>query len=153
MTGGAGVSAARGRPSNAPTSDQPPVSVQTDLTLILSDEVGSLAQAFTILGGAGVNVVGHGGFLAWAGEGVLHMIADDPERARAALHEAGIEVREEREVIVFAVAPRPGALAESLRAVADAGINVDLTYVTADSRAVIGVNDVQRAMRALEAAG
>jgi hypothetical protein len=98
---------------------------------------------------AGVNIRGHGGFLAWAGEGVLHLIVDDTYRGIAALREAGIEVREEREVITVWLPDRPGALAGVLQRIAAAGVNVDLTYALADGNVVLGVNDIQKAGRTL----
>jgi hypothetical protein len=140
-------------PTDASTTD-PALATRptaaTDFTLILPDVVGSLAACFGQLGEAGVNVIGHAGFIAWAGEGVLHLMADDPDAAREALAKAGVEVREERQVLVVPLNDRPGTLAGVLRQVAASGANVDLTYVTADGRAVIGVNDLQRALARLQ---
>ncbi|MDQ3937052.1 MAG: ACT domain-containing protein [Chloroflexota bacterium] len=129
------------------------ISTATDLTLILPDRVGSLAHAMDVFGRAGVNIRGHGGFLAWAGEGVLHLVVDDTERGMAALREAGIEVREERIVITVGLPDRPGALAHVLQRVAAAGVNVDLTYALADGQVVLGVNDNRKAGRALGGTG
>lgn len=134
-----------------PVPKEPPaIEVATDLTLILPDRVGSLAQVMSVLAGASVNIVGHGGFPAWAGEGILHLIVDDPDRTRTALAEAGIEVRDERPVLTVPLEDRPGAFARVLGSVAAAGVNVDLTYTIGNGGVVLGVNDVQKARRALE---
>ena len=121
----------------------------TDLTLILPDRVGSLAEALGYLAGAGVNVLGHGGFPAWAGEGILHLVVDDVARTVHALTEARIEVREQREVVVVEVRDVPGSLASVFERIAGAGVNIDLTYSLADQRVVIGVNYVERALASL----
>lgn len=134
------------------TDARPTPATGTDLVLILPDVVGSLANAFGVLGRVGINVLGHAGFLAWAGEGVLHLLVDDPEAARSALHAAGIEVREEREVLLLPVDDRPGALADLLAKVAEADVNVDLTYVSAGGQAVLGVNHLARAQAAVVSA-
>lgn len=128
------------------------VSTATDLTLILPDRVGSLAETMAAFRGAGVSIRGHAGFPAWAGEGVLHLIVDDTDRARAALREIGVEVREERVVLTIPVADRPGSFADVLERVAAVGVSVDLTYSLADGSIVLGVNDNERASRALASA-
>lgn len=128
------------------------LATDTDLTLILPDRVGTLAQTLGLLGRAGINIAGHSGFPAWAGEGILHLIVDDAERARTVLHDNGIEVREERRVLIVSVDHQPGALAARMATIAGAGVNIDLTYSLADGRVVIGVNEPDRALAVLEAA-
>jgi hypothetical protein len=125
------------------------LTVATDLTLILSDRVGSLAETLRTLGNAGVNVLGHGGFPAWAGEGILHLIVDDPEQARAALAAGGIEIREQRDVVVATVENAPGSLASLFERIASANVSIDLTYALADGRVAIGVQNVDRSIRAI----
>src|SRR5688500_10117414 len=127
-----------------------PVSLATDLTLILPDRIGSLAETTRLLARAGINIMGHGGFPAWAGEGILHLIVDDPALAVAALHAAKIEVREERQVLVVPVDDQPGSLATTFECLAARGVNVDLTYALADARVAIGVDDVERARQAID---
>lgn len=125
------------------------LTVQTDLTLILPDRVGSLAETLRKLADAQVNIVGHGGFPAWEGEGLLHLIVEDVEAALAAMVQAGIEVREERQVLVVPVDSVPGSLAAAFERIAGVGVNIDLTYSLADGRVAIGVNNLERALRAL----
>lgn len=113
-----------------------------DLTVILVNRPGTLADAAEALGRAGVNIEGACGFPA-AGEGVLHVLVDDAGAARRALEGAGLEVRAERDVVVLDRLPeRPGTLGAALRRIADAGVNVDLLYVTEDGRPVLSGADV-----------
>ena len=80
-----------------------------DLTVILVNRPGTLADAFEALGGAGVNVVGGCGFPAGE-EGVLHVLVEDAAAARTALEGAGLEVRAERDVVVLDRLPaEPGS--------------------------------------------
>lgn len=124
----------------------------TDLTLILPDRVGALAHAFAAFSSAGVEVEGYAGFPAWAGEGILHVLVEDLDGARAALHAAGIAIREEREVLI--TPPSAGAAEASrvLQLVAAANVNIDLIYQLRDGRLALGVNRLELARRAIERA-
>lgn len=114
----------------------------TDLTVILVDRPGTLADAAEALGGAGLNIEGVCGFPA-GGEGVLHVLVEDADAARRALEAAGLEVRAEREVVVLDQLPQqPGTLGATLRRIADAGVNVDLLYNTEEGRVVLSGADV-----------
>ena len=119
-----------------------------DLTVILVNKPGTLADAFEALGGAGINVVGACGFPA-GGEGILHVLVDDPDAARRALEGAGLEVRSERDVVVLDRLPsEPGTGDAILRRIADRGVNVDLVYLTEDGRPVLSGEDVAAVERA-----
>ncbi len=112
-----------------------------DLTVILQNRPGTIADVGEALGKAGVNISGLCGFPC-GDEGILHVLVDDSGAARSALGEAGYEVRDERDVVVLDVANRPGALGDLTRQIADAGVNVDLIYVTADGQLVMSGGDV-----------
>jgi hypothetical protein len=122
----------------------------TDITLALVDQPGSLAKASDALGRAGVNIDGACGYVC-DGQGVFHVLVQDVERGRRALLNSGFIIEDERRVVATPVENRPGAAAELLRRVADAGVNVDLLYMTLDGRLVLGGSDVSRIERALEA--
>jgi hypothetical protein len=113
-----------------------------DLTVILVNRPGTLADAAEALGKAGVNIEGVCGFPA-GGEGVMHVLVEDADAGRRALEAAGLEVRAEREVIILGQLPQqPGTLGARLRQIADAGVNVDLVYNTEDGRVVLSGEDV-----------
>ena len=117
----------------------------TDLTVILRNVPGTIADLGEAAGNAGVNLLGGCGFEC-GGEGLMHVAVEgDASAARTALEQAGMEVRGEREVLVIDVEDTSGGLGRAMRRYAEAGINVDLVYLTADGRLVIGPDDVERA--------
>ncbi len=117
----------------------------TDLTVILRNVPGTIADLGEVAGKAGVNLLGGCGFEC-GGEGVMHVLVEgDASGARRAFEEGGMEVRGEREVLVVDVEDTPGGLGRATRRFADAGINVDLVYLTGDGRLVVGPDDVERA--------
>ncbi len=119
-----------------------------DLMVILVNRPGTLADAAEALGRAGINIEGGCGFPA-GGEGVLHVLVEDAAGARRAIEQAGLEVREERDVVVLDPLPdQPGTLGAALRRIADAGVNVDLLYNAADGRVVLGGADIAGLRRA-----
>ena len=120
----------------------------TDLTVTLVNRPGTLADALEATGRSGINVLGACGFPA-GNEGILHVLVDDAAGARRALEEGGLEVREERDVVVAPVEDRPGGGGEVLRRIADAGANVDLVYLTTDGRMVLSGGDVEAIRRAM----
>jgi hypothetical protein len=120
----------------------------TDLTVILRNVPGTIADLGEAAGRAGVNLLGACGFEC-GGEGVMHVLVEgDASAARRAFEQGGMEVRDEREVLVVDVEDAPGGLGRATRRFADAGINVDLVYLTTDGRLVVGPDDVERARSA-----
>ena len=86
--------------------------------------------------------------------GHCRFMVDNPVTAIGVLRE-GHHAVAERDVVLVALSNRPGALAEVLTLVRDAGVNIDYAYAAAAEGAasavvVIGVDD---AMRAATAAG
>jgi hypothetical protein len=122
----------------------------TDLTIILEDRPGTMADVGEALGKAGVNIQGLCGFPC-EGKGVGHLMVEDGDAAaaRSALEAIGIEVPRERPVLVFEIEDQPGALGEVARRIANAGVNADLVYLAAGGFLVLGVNDIDRARAAL----
>ena len=112
-----------------------------DVTVELVDRPGSLADMGEAAGEAGVNIDGVCGFPS-EGVGVIHVLVDDPEAATAAFQSSGLTVRGQREVLVAGVANEPGVLGGLARRFAEAGINIDLVYMAADTRIVLGVDDI-----------
>jgi hypothetical protein len=119
-----------------------------DLTVILEDRPGTLADLGEALGKAGINIEGGCGFPC-EGKGVMHILVEDAAAARQALEEAGIEVRGERQVLVLEIEDRPGTLGEVSRRIANAGVNIDLAYVASNNRLVLGADDLDKARAAV----
>jgi hypothetical protein len=119
-----------------------------DLTILLEDRPGTMADVGEALGKAGVNIEGLCGFPC-EGKGLGHVLVEDASAARHALEVTGIEVRRERPVLVLEIEDRPGALGEVSRRIADAGVNIDLVYLATSTRLVLGVDDVDKARDAV----
>jgi hypothetical protein len=119
-----------------------------DLTIGLTDRPGSLAKASDALGRAGINIDGASGFVC-DGQGTFHILVADLERARRALIDSGFTIEDERRVIVTSIENRPGAAADLLRRIAAAEVNIDLLYLAADGRLVLGGPDVAGIERAV----
>jgi hypothetical protein len=102
-----------------------------DLTFILPYEPGTLWRLTDAIARAGVNVKGCSA-QEFGPEGIIHLLVEDAGAARAAAEQAGFAVRGERELLVAPIEDRPGALAARLRPVAEAGVDVNLVYLTAD---------------------
>jgi len=119
-----------------------------DLTVLLESRPGTLADMGETLGKAGVNIEGICGAI-YKGESAIHILVEDPAGAREALKAKGIEVTAEREVLVNEIVDRPGALGEVARKLADAGVNIDLIYLTTKTKVVFGVDNLEKARSAL----
>ena len=90
----------------------------TDLTVILENRPGTLADIGEALGNAGINIEGMCGFPC-EGKGRLHILVEDGAAARRVLKDAGIQITEERKVIVLDIDDRPGAFGSVARKIAD----------------------------------
>jgi hypothetical protein len=119
-----------------------------DLTVELENRPGTLAELGEALGNAGVNIEGGAAIAGGAGTAPVHILVEDSDGARKALEGAGLSVADERDVIVVDVTDKPGELGGIARRMADAGVNIDLVYLTARGQLVLGVDDLQKARSA-----
>jgi len=113
-----------------------------DLTIVLEDRPGALAEMGEALGRAGVSVEGGG---AWVvdGRGVAHFLFEDGKAAREALESAGIRVAAAREVLVQRLRQAvPGQLGELTRRMAEAGVNIEVLYSDHDGQLILVVDDL-----------
>lgn len=117
----------------------------TDLTIVVPDRPGALSAAWDQLADAGVNI---DGACSFPGRGqtwvILHILVEDGEAARAAVEGAGFQVEEIRDVSVHDLKNEPGALAEVFHSYVTEGKNVDLMYLGAENRVVIGTDDTHQ---------
>ena len=119
-----------------------------DLTVVLENRPGTLADLGESLGGAGINLDAMC-VIASEGKGVVHILVEDAGRARSVLETAGLTVESERDVFLFDAEDRPGMLGETMRKLADAGVNVDLLYKATQTMLVIGADDLEKAAASL----
>jgi hypothetical protein len=119
-----------------------------NLTVILENRPGTLADLGEVLGEAGINIEGLCG-VPCEGKGVIQILVEDGDNARQALKGAGITVQEERDVIVLEIADRPGEFGKICRKIANTGANVDLAYGAYGNRLVLGADDLSKVRTAI----
>jgi hypothetical protein len=124
-----------------------------DLTVIMEDQPGKLADLGEATGRAGINIAGLCAVVG-DGKGFIHILVEDGSAARAALEEAGISVADEREAVIVDLHDKPGAMGEIARDLAEAGVNIDVAYtIFSGVRLVILTEDVEAAREALDLNG
>ncbi len=115
-----------------------------DLTIRLENRPGALAEMGEALESAGVSVEGGGGFI-FDGRGIAHFLFDDTVVARKALEEKGIEVLEDREVLVQRLNQnQPGQLGKISRMMAEAGVNIEVIYSDHQNQLILVVDDLEK---------
>jgi hypothetical protein len=119
----------------------------TNLTVILQDQPGELAALSEATGKAGINMLGMSA-LTGEGRGVINILVEDANLARAALDAAGFGIADEQRALVVDVHDRPGSLGEMARELADAGVNIELLYSTFSGVRVAIVTDDLASARA-----
>ena len=122
-----------------------------DLTMVLENRPGALADMGEALGRAGVSVEGGGVFVV-NGAGVAHFLFADGAAAREALIGAGIRVLEERDVLVLRLRQdEPGQLGKISRRMAEAGVNIEVQYSDHDHQLILVVDDIEKGRAVVEA--
>jgi hypothetical protein len=118
-----------------------------DLTVNLEeDRPGRLAKAAEAIASGGLNLDGFAEV-----EGILHLLTSQPASARHALEAVGLKVTAERAVVVTdRIEDRAGTAAQVFARLAQAGLNVDYTYVASGNRFVIAADDPRKALGLLE---
>ena len=122
-----------------------------DLTVVLKNQPGMLADMGAALGKMGINMEGLCGF-PLKNETFVHILVEDETTTRWALEEAGFEVRAIREVLVVDLGQgvgKPGTGGKMARKIGDAGVNIDLIYFAENNRVVLGVDNLEKARAAL----
>ena len=123
-----------------------------DLTVSLEDRPGTLADLGEALGKAGINIEGLT-VVAFEGRAIGHVLVEDAAAARSALEGAGIKVEGEAEPMVSELpadqVDRPGTVGQMARAMADAGVNIQVLYLATKNRAVAVTSDNAKARQAL----
>jgi hypothetical protein len=115
-----------------------------DLAIHLENRPGALAEMGETLGKAGVSVEGGGGFV-FGGKFIAHFLFEDGAAARKALEEKGIEVLEDREVLVQKLnQDEPGQLGKICRMMAQAGVNIEVIYSDHQNQLILVVDDLKK---------
>ena len=106
----------------------PPRKMAVDLVIDIENSPGALAQVAAAISDAGVNIAA-ATCIGGGERAELHILVPHAEAARHLLAISHVAVTREREVVVIDVEDRPGVLADLTRAIARAGVNLDLVYV------------------------
>ena len=121
-----------------------------DLSIALENRPAALAEMGECLGRAGVSIEGGGVFVV-EGQGVAHFLFRDGQAARSALEAAGIRVVREREVVMQRLRQgEAGQLGKLARAMAEAGVNIEVQYSDHDHQLILVVDDVEAARKVSE---
>jgi len=123
-----------------------------DLTVILENRPGALADMGEALGKNGINMEGLCGF-PLKGEGIVHILVEEETTAQYVLESAGFEVRAIREVLVLDignVVGKPGTGGKLARNIGNVGVNIDLIYLAENNRIVLGVDNLEKAKATLK---
>jgi hypothetical protein len=120
----------------------------TDFHFSLENRPGTGAQVLNALGQAGVNIIGVAGT---GGGSDVHLAVEDgdTDRARQALESINVSVSDQSDVVVVPVEDRPGAGAEILRKISQAGANLEFVYLATNNRVVLGTSDPDAVGQAL----
>ncbi len=121
--------------------------VVKQLSVFIANESGRVSEVTGILGESGVNIRGFS-VSDTADYGILRLVVDKPEEAREMLTDAGFTVRMD-DVICIDLPDRPGGLAEVLKVVSSAGVNIEYVYSLVATFVVLNVGDVDRALHLL----
>lgn len=119
-----------------------------DLVIEVDNEPGALARVAAAISDAGVNIAA-ATCTRPAERADIHILVPHAEAAKHALAISGLTVTSEREVVVVQAKDRPGELADLTRAIAAAGVDLDLVYVATRTRVVFGSPDLEGLRAAL----
>jgi hypothetical protein len=129
------------------------MALATQLTLMLRNDPGALAELCRDLADGGVNLLGLSALESDGPHGVIRLLVANPDLARSALAKAGYAFQDEA-VLFVELKNRPGALAKAAEKLARAGIAIRYAHATTyrqaqKTAAVIAVAppDLERAGR------
>ena len=112
-----------------------------DLTILLNNKPGALAEMGEALGNASVSIEGGGAFV-FEGQGIAHFLFEDTSAARKVLEQKGIKVLADREVLVQRLKQdQPGQLGKISLMMAEAGVNIEVIYSDHQNQLMLVVDD------------
>jgi len=120
------------------------------ISVFLENKIGRLAEITKILGDKEINIRALS--IADTAEfGILRMIVSQPEETYSILEKSGFTVSE-TEVIVVEVVDKPGGLAQILKIIAKANLNLEYLYafVSPKGRNALVVLKVEKPSEAIE---
>jgi hypothetical protein len=128
--------------------------MSVELTVKLPNRAGQLGALATTLGDAGVNMRSVAATTG-GGSGIVHVIVDDKDaaRARRALKAKKYRIASDRKVVEVRLANRPGTLARAANRLGKAKVNIESAYMLGQGKKSttlgLGVKDQRAANKAL----
>ena len=124
-----------------------------DLTFVVGED-RSVAEIWETLGEASIQMEAACTFPRVDGR-VVHVVVkdSDADKAHDSLRAAGFLPLDRREVLIADFVPRPGALGEIARKVADNGAKLYILYMATGDRAVIGADDLGKVAEVVQISG
>jgi len=123
-----------------------------EITVMVENRVGALADVCDALGGVGVNIKAISA--QRLGEaGVIRLITEDETTARNVLEKGGFRISS-GDIVTVKLRDRPGELAKIARKLAVSGVDVESVYIightNGDVEVAIKPQSVREAMQALK---
>jgi hypothetical protein len=115
-----------------------------DLTVILKDSPGTLADLCENLAAAEINIEGIS-VITYKGECPIHILVENAEEARKILEAHWMDIIGERDALVLDIEDRPGALEEISQKMGDNEINIEVAYFTTKGKLALVVDDLEKA--------
>ncbi|MFQ5714202.1 MAG: ACT domain-containing protein [Candidatus Scalinduaceae bacterium] len=130
------------------------MSIVKQLTILLENKPGALAQACSELATKDINILAMS-VLDTIDSGLIRMVVSDPARAKKVLEGSGLNVIE-TDVLALEMTDKPGTLAEIARQLYKARINIEYAYVSVPpdkgkSLGIFWVSNLKKASEILEA--
>jgi hypothetical protein len=130
------------------------MSIVKQLTILLENKPGALAQTCSELATKDINILAMS-VLDTIDSGLIRMVVSDPVRAKKILSETGLNVIE-TDVLAVEMTDKPGTLAEISKQLSKARINIEYAYVSVPpdkgtSLGIFWVSNLKKASEILEA--
>jgi hypothetical protein len=125
----------------------------TQLSVVVENKRGALAEICTRLAEKAVNIIG---LMAphQPGSAPVRLVVNDLDAAKKVLDQIGLKYSEEP-VLNVRLSDRPGALGKITRKLADAGVDILFAYTTilkgaGDANVILGVSNVDAAAKVVK---
>lgn len=115
-----------------------------DVSIRLKNRPGALAEMGETLAAEGISIEGGGAWIADE-NGIAHFLFADGEAARSTLIKKGIDVIKVSDVLVQRLKQDvPGQLGKITRAMANAGVNIEVLYSDHCNQLILVVDDYEK---------
>jgi hypothetical protein len=130
--------------------NSPTVKLEKQLTVVLENHPGTLADVCSCLAEKDINIVAFS-IADMIDTGEFRVVVNSPQRAKAYLEEQGYDVLES-DVLALEMTNEPGVMAQMARRLAKGNVNVEYAYCSAsrNGNQVLGVLKVSDASRAMD---